>query len=440
MNRSQLRIALATLCAGACALVVLRWSTSAGAAGASVPPMAGRQFRVIVSGDTQSYLRPCGCQPLSPGGIARRATFISQQHRDAIRLDLGNLVGTSPLLGTDATLLTRTMTHLNYAACGIGPNDLKIDKPNWTKASKATGFSLICTNLDEAARRPGVVPSAIITAGGLRLGVLCVLAPTDGGDVPLLPVQTALEEYLPAVRRDSDVVVLLTHMSPEQTKAATLGLRGIDLVISSARYGQSYAVRREDNTWQCAVPTLGRGVMVLTLTRERGKGIVAARSSLTMLTPEVKADPLVDRWVEEHLIANKRQLPRQEAPDLLAALSELQRKSAGASSCGTCHQTETSHWSKSGHARAWFTLVQKGKTGDPTCIPCHTTPDHALGSDLSTTGIGCATCHGADDLHRFEPKTQRMIRSPQVQLCLKCHTPEQDPHFDFRSHLKRISH
>ncbi len=121
----------------------------------------------------------------------------------------------------------------------------------------------------------------------------------------------------------------------------------------------------------------------------------------------------------------------------------------GSAACASCHPAEYETWSKSAHARAGDTLVEKGEAKNADCLRCHTTgyglpggfpTGAALAAHADRAGVGCESCHGPAGDH-VEPD-QRKIGSILslgdkcdscviLQICGSCHDDANDPGFEF---------
>ena len=182
---------------------------------------------------------------------------------------------------------------------------------------------------------------------------------------------------------------------------------------------------------------------------------------LTEFHGKVKAN--VDSMVKDVMA----QIPRDYCDDFTNYV--------GSRWCGECHQTEHSSYSRSKHNRAMQPLNLKKEQNNPECLPCHTTGygepgGFKNGIDSSYLGnVGCENCHGAAKEHlclenslkeaqraqgrnMATPEQTALIQSSAEgydhkirkevaqEICLKCHTPEWDPTFDFATDLTLILH
>jgi hypothetical protein len=118
-----------------------------------------------------------------------------------------------------------------------------------------------------------------------------------------------------------------------------------------------------------------------------------------------------------------------------------------ATECQSCHNDIYHKWSKTPHAHAIESLREKNEHHNPECIVCHVT-SYLTGGFISWektpeyAGVQCAQCHGRMEGHisfHSGQSTQGDV-PPQVtqDICLQCHTPDQDDDFDFERDKKLI--
>jgi hypothetical protein len=91
-------------------------------------------------------------------------------------------------------------------------------------------------------------------------------------------------------------------------------------------------------------------------------------------------------------------------------------------------------WSKSGHARAFATLVARRADADPSCLACHTVGfGNAAGyrrefGAAKLTDVGCESCHGPGSLHVKQQEGDTSIsfkfRPLDAGDCKRCHYGE----------------
>ncbi len=112
--------------------------------------------------------------------------------------------------------------------------------------------------------------------------------------------------------------------------------------------------------------------------------------------------------------------------------------------CADCHAEQTDKWKMSPHAATYRTLENKLQQYDLNCIPCHVTAvttgsePFALSLPDEFLAVGCEACHGGGEKHAASPNMVKVVGKPAQEVCLRCHTPEQDDDFDYERDLKKL--
>jgi hypothetical protein len=164
--------------------------------------------------------------------------------------------------------------------------------------------------------------------------------------------------------------------------------------------------------------------------------------------------------VEQRLAALKKEIAAANRKAREATSPEVQSNPAGGRlssegeftgslQCGACHKEQYGKWQKSTHARALATLVREQQQYNVHCLSCHVTWDMGgiAGDELGTnllslpearTNVGCESCHGAGRMHVDAKGEYIAFTTITKATCIKCHTPEMDPEFDFQTRLDRL--
>ncbi len=100
----------------------------------------------------------------------------------------------------------------------------------------------------------------------------------------------------------------------------------------------------------------------------------------------------------------------------------------GVEVCKQCHEDEYNAWYGTPHARAFRILHWTDETGDPKCLPCHST---GHGSDGGFTApsdtpelvnVQCEACHGPGRGHLDGMGAKdKITRIPRASVCAGCH-------------------
>lgn len=166
--------------------------------------------------------------------------------------------------------------------------------------------------------------------------------------------------------------------------------------------------------------------------------------------PETSVAPVTQLLDKMHQRIEKLQENTTGAMHDTRAAKVLNDGIAGNQSCTSCHPVQAAFWQTTRHAKAFSSLVQKGRDKDPACLPCHVTIVRSHDSspvqdrlDLAQLpaerqNVGCEDCHYPAELHLASPQQVHPTRRPTKQWCQDCHTKEQDPEFNYLDKINII--
>jgi predicted CXXCH cytochrome family protein len=165
-------------------------------------------------------------------------------------------------------------------------------------------------------------------------------------------------------------------------------------------------------------------------------------NDLVELDSTIPDHPRVSRWLAETKAAVNAVATGAE-PEAQAYSGPF----VGSGRCSTCHLDEYRQWQGTGHAKAWPTLVNAQRHGDPDCVSCHAV-GHGLEQGpsgvpvpVALRGVGCEDCHGPGQDHVSDPTSADMIAAPEPAACVRCHDGERDEgRFELETYWPRIQH
>jgi predicted CXXCH cytochrome family protein len=117
---------------------------------------------------------------------------------------------------------------------------------------------------------------------------------------------------------------------------------------------------------------------------------------------------------------------------------------AGSKVCADCHAKTSADWLATKHARAFTDLARTGQDDLPACVPCHVTGHDRPGGfvDKEITpllaGVQCEACHGPGARHAASGDPATLVSAPGREVCRQCHTPSQDPGFDYAAKARGV--
>ncbi len=188
------------------------------------------------------------------GGVARIATLIDHVRQETkgntLAFDAGDLLEGTPLtIEYHGAADFAALSAAGYNAFVLGNHDLQVSLDQLHKNISMASFPVVCANVID--RRTGKLllpPYAIFTVQDVKIAVLGVTA--DGVADGLKAVKEGLtvtdpvaaaREYVPKLREQADLVVILSHMGVGEDKKLAKDVPGIDVIFG----GHSHSWQKE---------------------------------------------------------------------------------------------------------------------------------------------------------------------------------------------------
>jgi 2',3'-cyclic-nucleotide 2'-phosphodiesterase (5'-nucleotidase family) len=222
-----------------------------------------------------------------------------------ILVDAGNMFGTAgEEMRRQTRFLAQETAGLGYHVAGVGPWELNHGLEFLRDVNETTDLEFTSANLLQNGE-PIFPAYEIVEAGGVRVGLISVCddelsAPasemlTDG--VAIEPASEAIRRILPELRKQSDVVVLLSNLKKGKTEALlqTLPASGIDVAIEGYANVRTEKPRQVGATTVLAANSQGKYLGQLDLTMVDGE-IGDRRFTLHAVDPkERKREEMAER-------------------------------------------------------------------------------------------------------------------------------------------------
>jgi hypothetical protein len=450
---------------------------------------------LVISGDMDGYLEPCGCAGLDnqKGGLKRRHSLLKQmaeQGWPTVALDAGGL---SKRRGPQAEIKYRraleALVQLGYSAIGLGPHELQL-------SSDALVYTL--ANMDPAAN-PVVSANVgifdfdsdfsaryrVVEAGGKRIGVTGVLGASHqevaSSDILFEPPANALARIAPELAaKNCDLQVLMVQGTADEAAELARQFPQFELVVTAggAEEPPSHPGRFEGaKALRIEVGHKGMYVVVIGIYDDPKTPLRYQRVPLDARfgdSPEMNAV----------MAAYQKELEQMTLEGLgLKGSVHPEGEFIGSEACADCHTEATEVFLKTPHAHATDTLVKLDppRHHDPECLSCHVTGwnpqqyfPYASGyMSLDTTPAlrqnGCENCHGPGAAHVAAESGEEEVSDAEqearrealrlkilanegnkegqvfengrvVRMCMECHDLDNSPDFDFQAYWPHVAH
>lgn len=418
-------------------------------------------IQIFYSGNMLGYIESCGCGGDKRGGIVRWATFIKKNIQDApinLILDSGYFVSIqSNVKNLKTEYMAKSMSEMKYDAINLSEKDISaIDKNILLNLGKKYRLPFVSANIFhlksmELLTRPYIIKSFRQRNKEIKIGILGLSQQTimeKQGLIIKEPISIA-KEIVDELKDKCALIIAITQLTKEESVALAKEVTGINIIICD-RFARSQdrLTNKVGNTLLLQASSKANDATAIKLyINEKGE-IISFEEKFAVLEENIPYDAEIDKINKEY----KKKAKENESYEFLAPVSR--NTYAGTKKCSQCHPQQYKHWQKTKHAKAFYSLKKVKEEKNPECLKCHTTrfkQDNGF-LDYKTTpnfaNVGCEECHRLGIGHVLmagTPLTSKEINSKPNKIdsdtiCLKCHTNDKDPKFNFEEYKKKIIH
>jgi hypothetical protein len=390
----------------------------------------------------------------------------------------GDFYGTADVFNeAKSHFVAREMAEMGYDAVGIGEMDLNFGLGSLVKDVRKYHLPVVCANLiarvdsvkvrengpeSAAADRLGTAfaPYHIVTRNGIRFGFIGVMSAStkqrgagassvDALTYTLEDAAEAVKPLVPEVRKQCDVVVLLAHMDQIEAQHLAEAVPGIDLMVlghdaGNRPLGEPIIVGQ---TRILRATSQGQNLGQFDMKLGKDRQIADARNQIHPMVASYPDDPEMAKRLDEFDEQNRKVQKELYAKEQLKGSSDspFGTRYLGLGSCQSCHEAQFQVYMKSAHAHAYSTLSGEFVNRDTNCVGCHVTGYREeggfggvrmRGAPVDLTDVQCEACHGPGAEHSRDGSYRTRAR----EACVRCHTPNDDPDFNFDKDWPLIAH
>lgn len=385
--------------------------------------------------------------------------------RPYLHLELGDFAKIDDITGDFETrFIWGVLERTKVSAISPGPRELTLWDTFEQLRDQGT-IPVVSTNLTvkrNGSESPVGLSYKVFRVNGISIAVFALMGGAELAGVRAPegiefgfkdPLETATA-LVPRMRKEADLVILMSEMSSADTDRLLQAVPGIDVALYGARANWEQSARKKGSTICQETGMRGQYSGELVLIVDPAGAIVDFGSQNIELNKDILEDQDVLKLVNE--TNEKTKVMREDFRK--AREAEQQKKTTtgerylGDENCRRCHGEQYGSWQATPHARAFAALDRPlpGKPKAEACVSCHATgygeggfqPDPSRPDFRSApagtpdfANVQCEACHKQGTLHR---------RSGQVEVaeavCRGCHTPEWSPGFDYATAIQAVKH
>jgi 5'-nucleotidase / UDP-sugar diphosphatase len=269
-----------------------------------------RSLTILHTNDLHARLSPLES---NRGGFAYLETVIRQQRQgctDCILLNAGDLVQGSPVSTIFHGLPVYEIGNLfGFDAATLGNHEFDYGWPQARKFLATATYPIVTSNLQDAKGEDFVKPYVILKVNGLRVAVLGAMTdtlntlttPKEMGDWHTLPVVATARKYAQQLKGESDVIVLLAHITGEEELALLKTAPEIPILVTGHLHrGIAGDPMTQDGRVLVRVKGYGEelGRLELQIDTEKKAPVSWNWKRIPVDTTKIQPDPEVDRAVK----------------------------------------------------------------------------------------------------------------------------------------------
>ena len=441
------------------------------------------KLAMVISGRQDGYIEPCGCAGLNrmKGGMSRRHTMFKELRAKGwpvVGLDAGGIAkGFGRQAEMKFQIMVDGMRKMGYDAIALGKRDLRLPAAELLSVTASTADQkspFVSANVALFGFDSQMTAQVrVIEAAAMKIGVTAVLG-TEwqkeivNAEIEMIAPETALTKIVPALRQQTDYLVLLAHATMEETLALAEKFPQFDLVVTAGGPAEPPATPQSINdgkTLLIEVGEKGMNAVVLGLYDDARQPLRYQRVPLdSRFKGSAEMKMLMQAYQDQLEQSGFAGLGIRPVPH---PQQDPCGSFVGSEKCKSCHEESYDVWKKSGHAKAHKTLLDldPARNFDPECVSCHVTGWHPTKHfpyesgywSLETTpkliDTGCESCHGPGSAHvkaenggdlALQEKLQKAAvvtkEEAEKRLCLSCHDLDNSPSFDFETYWPHVEH
>lgn len=420
------------------------------------------ELPVYFTCDVRGRLEPCGCFTGQFGGLTRLKTVLDEiAPANALRVDVGDAIaGHEDFNRIQYDYLLRAFASMKFDVLNIGHREARLSAAQLRDIKRTTPVPLVSANLlDRTTGKPIFDAFRIVERGGYRIAVIGVLDPRGlerelGEGLTVENMDSALTRAIADARPQSDVIVLLAFADEETLLQLADQFYEAQIILGGKVRQPAQELKRQNRSLVYFVTNESRALGILRLKLVDGGPVQSSANEILLLHDKIPQAVAFRQLAQQYrdevrrttlAVDDTANVGDDSIPGVRTAASYV-----GSERCIECHQSAGEVWAKSGHARAFHTLVERQADADPNCIGCHTVGFRTAtgyrrefaGSKM--TNVGCESCHGPGSLHvkRYEENAavDFTFRPLAAGDCKQCHYGEFSRPFDWDEFWPHIKH
>lgn len=271
-----------------------------------------QELTIVVGGNVHGKITPSlMCGGVYAGGFTRKAYAMDELRetkKNVILVDNGGLFP-EPARQDQELRARQTFAIYDFMqldALNLGQRELYFGADYLAKAAEKVSFPLISSNIQSEKPLPWLKKFVVVESGGYKVGIVGVLpeksfdsyVPAEGvKGLTITPPKEALAKVVPEVRRQADMVLLLSQLDETETTALIEAVPGIDLAVSAS---EDSICKTPPDKGKIVMPSgiNGQHLLSVSVKKENNKLVISQNEPIVLDQPD-KIHPLVTQIIED---------------------------------------------------------------------------------------------------------------------------------------------
>ena len=393
------------------------------------------------------------------GGLYKKTTYLNEYRKtqkNLIVIDSGDLLNELPEIKDSiisssrlkADLIAKINKDIGIDAINVGELELALGLDFIKELQKKYDIPFISANIVDDKNQPLFDPYVIKKVDGLKIGIVGIMGNTPDVSKKMKQIASSLSVLDPVktatamvaeLKDKVDYVIVMTHQHMGRNWIVAKKIEGVDLVVGGHHKQKLKTPYKANDTYivQSGEKGQHQGMFEVEIAADGTKTVT---NTLVPFGAKIADDKKVKAMIDEYnqslqKIYNKGSVEKEGVV--------IPRSMT----CNDCHDEAYESWTKTDHAKAFQTLVDKGRQFDPYCLKCHTTRFEEPGGFSMTAqekelrNIQCEECHGDASAHLEDPESVPQ-GNPGKEACIVCHTEDRCPDFEknYTQEWEKIKH
>ncbi len=274
----------------------------------NIPAGDKTELRILFSSDLLGKIRSCGCTIEDVGGLGRRVTYadeVRNSSKNLLIVDAGDAFSLDlSYLKSEAELTFESFNIMGLDVFTPGELEFIFGLEFLQALAENSDFDIVSANIVSTETGEPLFGKTYVIKeleGGLKVGVTGVLDESvrfpgyiDQSMFSVEPAEKSLRSVLPAMRREADFLILLSHMGIERTEDMLSRIKDFDIAVVG--HGKPLLKDRHSigKTLMLATGGLGQYIGSLTLELDgSGNYTEGLLSQVQMSSKKYEIDPRV---------------------------------------------------------------------------------------------------------------------------------------------------